>query len=215
MKRFLYLSIAALVLAGSLPAAAAESTEAPVVKRSGPGQATSRRTITLKAKVTAIDPDKRLITLQGKSGKTETYAVDPAVKRLNEIAVGDVVVLKYEQALLLQFQPADEKPAETSGYAETKRAEADQAPAAGSRAEVRGTVTVSAVDPKSRVVVFQTPKGELVKVKADKSIDLSKVKAGQKYFGVYNEAVALSVEKAGQAKAPAKAPAKGAAPAPK
>jgi hypothetical protein len=215
MKRFLSLSIAAVLLAASLPAAAAESTEAPVVKRSGPGQAASRRTITKKAKVTAIDPDKRLITLQGEGGKTETYSVDPAVKRLNAIAVGDTVVLKYEQAILLQFQPENEKPAEPSGYAETKRADADKPPAAGARAEVRGTVTVSAVDPKTRVVVLETPKGELIKVKADKSIDLSKVKAGQQYYGVYSEAVALSVEKAGAAKQPAKAPAKGAAPATK
>ncbi len=199
MKRFLYVPLAALVLAASLPAAA-QTTEAPVVKRSGPGQAQSRRTVTLKAKVTAIDLDKRLLTLS-KDGKTETFAVDPAVKRLNEVAVGDSIVLKYEQGLLLQFQKPEEKPVEGSGYAVAGKTDASKPPAAGAAAEVRGTVTVSAVDQKNRVVVLETQKGELVKVKADKSIDISKVKAGQKYFGVYSEQVAINVRKAGAPKA--------------
>lgn len=214
MNRFLYVSLALVVLAVSSPAAAAETSGAPVMKKAGPGQATSRRTVTATVKVKAVDVEKRLLTVEDKAGKTETFVVDERVKRLNEIAPGDSIVLKYEQGLLLQFQPEGEKPVEGSGYAEVKKAGSGQAPAAGARAEVRGTVTVSAVDQKSRVVVLETQKGELIKVKADKSIDISKVKAGQKYYGVYSEMVALSVQKAG-AKEPAKAPAKAPAPATK
>ncbi len=62
--------------------------------------------------------------------------------------------------------------------------------------QVRGTVTVTAVDAKTRTVVFETPRGELLKVKADKTIELKNVKAGQKYYGVYSEAVAVGIEKA-------------------
>jgi carbon monoxide dehydrogenase subunit G len=152
--------------------------------------------MTVKAKVVAVDKENRTITLEGKGGKAETFAVGPAVKRLDEIAPGDVIVLKYEQGLLLQFAPEGATSAAPSVATGTARGDADKPPAGAVAGQVRGTVTVTAVDQKTRTVVLETPKGELFKVKADKSIDLKKVKAGQKYDGVYSETVAVSVQKA-------------------
>ena len=203
MTRFFIVPLALLAFATSArgdDAKAAPKSDTPMMTRSGPGQATQRRTITVKAKVTAVDPEKRTITLEGKEGKPETFVVSERVKRLNEIAPGDMIVLKYEQAVVLQFEKEGEKSAEPSGVVVAKKGDENKPPSAVVGGQVRGTVTVSAVDPKTRTVVMETPKGELVKVKADKSINLSKVKAGQKYYGVYTEAVAVSVEKA---KAPA------------
>jgi hypothetical protein len=57
-------------------------------------------------------------------------------------------------------------------------------------------VTVSAVDTKSRIVVLQTDSGDMFKVKADPKIQLDRVKAGDKLYGVYTETLAISVEKA-------------------
>jgi len=63
-------------------------------------------------------------------------------------------------------------------------------------AAVSGTVTVAAVDQKSRIVVLQTEAGDLFKVKADPQIQLEKLKAGDKLFGTYTQSLAVSVQKA-------------------
>ena len=198
MMRFLLVPLALLAVATSARSetAAAPSSGAPVMSKSGAGQATSRRVVSEKAKVTAVDVEKRTLTVEGKSGKPETFVVSSKVKRLNEIAPGDTIVIKYEQGLLLQFAPEGDKAAEPSGSVQMERAGAEKAPSGSVTAQVRGTVTVTAVDQKARTVVIETPRGELVKLKADPSIDIAKVKPGQKYNGVYSEQVAISVEKA-------------------
>ncbi len=166
--------------------------------RSGPGQATYRKVVTAKAKVVSVDQENRVIVLERKGGKTQRFQVGPQVKRLDEIAAGDVVVVKYEEAAVLQFTEA---PVEGEAFATAERNAPTDAPGGTVGAHVRGTVTVTAVDPKTRTVVLETQRGELLEVKADKSIDLKKVKPGQKYLGVYDQALAVDVEKA---KAPAK-----------
>jgi len=199
MKRFVLVPLALLAMATSARGQApggAPAPEPPVMKRSGPGQATQHRLVTVKAKVTAVDIEKRTVTVAGKDGKAETFAVGPEVKRLGEIAPGDVIVVKYEQGLLLQFAPEGVKSPEPSDAVHAERAGADAPPGGSAMGQVRGTVTVTAVDQKTRTVVLETPKGELFKVKADPSINLKNVKSGQKYDGVYSESVAVSVEKA-------------------
>ncbi len=199
MKRFLVpLALLALATSAQAQSPAAPASDAPVMKKSGAGQATSYRVVSVKAKVTAVDQEKRLLTLEGKDGKSETFAVSPKVKRLKEIAPGDYITVKYEQGVLLQYAPEGQEMKEPSALAGVERAGPEKAPGGMAHAQVRGTVTVTAVDEKTRTVVLETPKGELVKVKADPSINLKNVKAGQKYNGVYSESVAVSVEKAKQ-----------------
>lgn len=203
MKRLLIVPLAVLALATTARAADAAAApakpatdEAPTMTKSGPGQATSHRVINVKAKVLAVDQEKRTLTLEGKDGKPETFAVSSKVKRLNEIAPGDFIVVKYEQGVALQFQPEGEKGAEPAGMVQLDKAGAEKAPSAGAHAQVRGTVTVKAVDQKTRTVTLETAKGEELKVKADPSINLKNVKPGQKYTGTYSESLAVSVEKA-------------------
>jgi hypothetical protein len=225
MKKLVLVPLAALALAttaraeGAAAAKAAPAAAAPAapaaaaandpvtVSRTGSGQATSYRTVSVRAKVVAVDQEKRTITLAGKDGKTEKFSVGPQVKRLAEIAPGDYIDIKYEQGLLLQVADKGDGAAQPSGTVELQRAGGDKAPAGSAYAQVRGQVTVKSVNQKNRTVVLETQKGELLKVTADKSIDLAKVKPGLKLDGVYSESVAVSVEKAPAKAAPAKAPA--------
>ena len=105
--RNLIASLAALSLAASAnaqtPAAAPEHAKHVEVKSVGKGMAGASRVEKLTATVKAIDPATREITLEAK-GQTETIKAGPAVKRFDEIAVGDTVVVQVEQGLLLEYQ---------------------------------------------------------------------------------------------------------------
>ena len=188
-------AVVALCLAAPVTAQA-PAASMPEMKATGtPGQATATRKLKLTAKVTAIDAATRTVTLKGKDGKTGTFKVGPQVQRFGEIAVGDTVAIEYEEGLALEFQPAGTAPVAPEAVVVGDRAGADQAPGAVAAAGVRATVTVTAIDTKNRVVVFQGPGGNVYQVKAGPKIQLEKLKVGDNLLATYVEAVAVTLEK--------------------
>jgi len=187
-----------------LAAAAALSLLAPValaekpmeVKNVGiPGIAEGSRLVKVTAEVTAVNKETREVTLKGKDGKSETIKVGPQVQRLDEVAVGDTLVVEYEQGLALELQMPDEKAQPLDAAVVGGRAGKDAAPGGAVAAAVTGTVKVTAIDLKNRMVVFQGPQGNLHQVKAGKNIQLDRLKVGDQLFATYTEAVAVTLEK--------------------
>jgi len=175
-------------------ASVARSQQPMEMKKTKEGQATGERTMTTTAKVKAVDQTNRTLTVVEKDGTTETFKVGDEVKRLNEIAPGDTIVVKFRQGLMLQITPPDG--AQPAAAVASSRGDKSGPPSATATAAAQGIVTVSAVDTKSRIVVLQTDSGDMFKVKADHNIQLERVKAGDKLYGVYTETLAISVEKA-------------------
>jgi hypothetical protein len=182
----------------SPPAAPPTNTPPPLeMKNTGtPGQAEAVRTKKVTAKVTAVDAANRTVTLQVKGHKPETYSVGPEVRRFNEVAVGDSVIVEYQEGLMLELQPAGAAPVEPQAAVTGGRAGSDQAPGAAAAGGVRATVTVTAIDMKHRIVVFRGPAGNLYEVKAGPNIHLEKLKVGDNLLATYVQAVAVSLEKA-------------------
>ena len=58
-------------------------------------------TMQVTANVEAVDYQKRTITLRGPHGNVATYKVGDAVKRLNEVKMGDQVVLRITDSLAI------------------------------------------------------------------------------------------------------------------
>ena len=175
-------------------ASVARSQQPMEMKKTKQGQAYGERTMTTTAKVKAVDQTNRTLTVVEKDGTTETFKVGDEVKRLNEIAPGDTIVVKYRQGLMLQVTPPDG--AQPASAVASSRGDKSGPPSATATAATQGMVTVAAVDMSSRIVVLQTDSGDLFKVKADPKIQLDRVKAGDKLFGTYTETLAISVEKA-------------------
>jgi len=175
-------------------ASVARSQQPMEMKKTKEGQAKGERTMTTTAKVKAVDQTNRTLTVVEKDGTTETFKVGDEVKRLNEIAAGDTIVVKFRQGLMLQITPPDG--AQPAAAVASSRGDKSGPPSATATAAAQGIVTVSAVDTKSRIVVLQTDSGDMFKVKADPKIQLDRVKAGDKLYGVYTETLAISVEKA-------------------
>jgi hypothetical protein len=188
-----------------LAAAAALSLLAPAalaqkpleVKNTGvPGIAEGSRTVKVTAAVTAVNKETRELTLKGKDGKTETIKVGPQVKRFDEVAVGDTLVVEYEEGLALEFQLPGEKSQPVDVAVVGGKAGKDQAPGGAVAAAVTATVTVTAVDLPNRMVVFQGPQGNYHQVKAGKNVQLDRLKVGDRLFATYTRAVAINLEKA-------------------
>jgi len=61
-------------------------------------------TVVVSGKVTAIDHDKRTVTLQGPEGISHTFEVGPAAKKFNAVKVGDVAIVTLRSATSINVQ---------------------------------------------------------------------------------------------------------------
>jgi hypothetical protein len=75
------------------------------------------------------------------------------------------------------------------------RAGRDQAPGAVASAGVQGTVTVTAIEASARLVSFQEPGGNVYQVKAGPTVQLEKLKVGDRLLATYVETVAVNLLK--------------------
>lgn len=204
MRHTLLSSSVAILLAGCAtsqptpPASAAAPARAPVeVNPTGtPGQAGASRLERARATVKAVDVATRTVTLQNTDGTIDTVKAGPEVKRLAEIAPGDVVDVEFQQGLLLDFQPAGSEtvPPQLAGAA--ARTSADEPPGGAAAAGVRGTVTVTSIDSASRVVALQGPGGQVYEVKAGPAVKLEKLKVGDRLLATYVETLVVTLDKA-------------------
>jgi len=202
-RRLLIASAAALILAATV-SAAEDNTPAsgPMeMKSTGtPGKVAGSRSYKVTAAVKALDVANREITLESAKGRTETFQVGPDVRNLDQVHVGDKVVVKYVQGLMMQMQAPGEASVEPTAAMTAGRAEPGEKPAAAVAAGVQATVTITAIDTKNRMVVFEGPRGNLYQVKAGPEVHLEKAKVGDKLVATYTEALAITVEPAKKAK---------------
>jgi len=208
-KMFLSLCAASLVLAPL--AVLAEDAPKPLTvhQASKKGTVAGGRAEQVTATVTAVDATARTVTLKGPKGKEETIKVGDEVKNLPQVNVGDLVVVTFSQGVVLSMAAPGAAPVEPSATASGTAAPIGAKPAADVKATVKGTVTIAAIDSKTRIVTLVGPEGRKFKVKAGSEIPLEKVKVGDKVNAEYTEAVAIAVEPA--PKKAAKKPAKKAA----
>ncbi len=197
MNRKLFLSLAALGLALSPITVLAEDAAKPLTvnKSTEKGVVSGGRVEQVTATVTAVDAPNRLVTLKGKK-ETDTIRVGPEVVNFDQIKVGDVVRVTFSQGVILSLQAPGAKPVEPSVTATGEAAPVGARPAGDVKVGIKGTVTVTKIDLKSRMVTLTGPEGRSYKVKAGEGIALDKLKIGDKVLAEYQETVAVAVEPA-------------------
>jgi hypothetical protein len=129
-------------------------------------------------------------------GGVETLKVGPGVKHLDTFAVGDTVIVDYEQGLALEFQPAGSEFVPPTPLPTGAPSDKDPSVVASGGQSVQSTVTVTAINVAKRLVTIQTPGGNVFRVKAGPKIQIDKLKVGDRLLGTYMEAVAIKLEKA-------------------
>jgi len=190
-------TISALLLALGLVPLAAQAQSAPNTQAAvatAPGKVAGAATTEITAKVIAVDPAKRTVTLQGASGKTRTIEVGDQVHNFDQIKVGDKVHAKYTQALALEL-----KKGATTLSAPTEEGAITPPPAPGAKPggtiarRVTATAEVVAVDPAKQMVTLRGPEGNEVDVEAQDPNQLKNIKKGDHVQVTYVEALAIAV----------------------
>jgi hypothetical protein len=153
---------------------------------------------TWTAKVQSVNMAKREITLQGPSGKSETFEVGSKVQRLNEVSAGDTVKLAWSATLHGELRAPT--PAEAADpiriYSYVSRNSTDAAPEGVEGTALRVVTTVDAVDLAAMTVTLKGPLGNRIDAHAKSPENIRKLHVGDTVVVTYSQGVVISLEKA-------------------
>jgi hypothetical protein len=96
-------AVAIFVRKPGAPPAAGETHKVAVAPKGAKPAGMVVDTVEVTARVEAIDPATRTVTLRGPDGGTRTIKVDERVRRLDEVKAGDEVVVRHTEALAIAF----------------------------------------------------------------------------------------------------------------
>jgi hypothetical protein len=200
MRKFTLIA-AAVVAIATAPAIA--QTGGVAAMKSEPGKVTVADAISATASVEAVDKAKRLITLKGPQGNTFVVQAGPEVKNFDKIKAGDLVVVKYVEALTLELKKGGGQIRERIERENMASAKPGDPPAAVAGRTVTVIADVIGVDTAKQTVKLKGPKRTVdLKVRDPEQFKL--IKVGDQVEATFTEAVAIAVEAAPK---PAAAPA--------
>jgi len=153
--------------------------------------------VNIDATVENVNAEKREITLKGPEGNLVTVTASEAVKRFDEIKVGDTVQAEYLTFLRAEFREptAEEKANPLVVVAEAGRAPKEVDPAGAVGAVVKAVVTVVGINMEGKKVAIQGPRGNYMILPVEDEAVLNNLKVGEIVIMTYAEAVALSLKK--------------------
>jgi hypothetical protein len=153
--------------------------------------------VELVALVTAIDLETREVTLQGPDGETVTIHAPETVTKLENVSVGDQLVVTYLAALEGELRaPTEEELAEPWLELEDEAVSTDpeQIGTAGARI-IRAVVTIEGMNREFGTVTVKDSRGKLHVIGDVEADKMEGVTLGQTLVLVFAEALAISLEK--------------------
>jgi len=143
------------------------------------------------ATVTAIDLDRRQVTLKGPQGNTITCVVDDRVRNLPQLQVGDRVAVTYKEATAVEVV---KKTGDATESVVMERAPEGEKPQGKYSREASLTAEVVAIDQARGTVSLKGSSGEVTTVTVRRPERLSGLKVGDILRVSFRESVAMSVE---------------------
>lgn len=164
----------------------------------GPAEFKVESSITeVTAKVTGIDHEKRIITLEGPGGNTMTTKVDDDVMNLKKVKKGDMVDIEMMQSTALVLKKNEKKQdviqekKMTTYNAVTKK----KKPVKVETEQIRQIADITGVNKEKGTVMLKGITGEPVEVKVQDPKNLEGVEKGDQVEIIYTESVAFEVTK--------------------
>ena len=187
MKRLVVLSA---TLLGAVPAALAQQPT--------PEAAAVASVVRITASVEGVDAAGRTVTLKGPRGRVVTLPVGLEVPSLDQIKAGDIVVVRYLEALSLDLKKAGAGVRERTETQTVAPAKPGERPAAADARQLTVVADVVGVDPKRQLVTLRGPR-RTVDVKVRDPNQLKLLKLGDQVEVTYTEATVTSIEPAPKA----------------
>lgn len=197
MKIISSLTVAAAI-ALSLPTfATAQSATVAAAAASAPGARGAGAAIVVRARIVELDKVRRTATLKGPKGNIVTVAVPPEVKNLDQVNVGDDVVIRYLTGMAVKLEPTANKSGIRERIESTQdmRAQVGGKPGIAEVHTVEVLAIVQAINLKDKQATLRGAK-RTITIDVPENIDLSKVKVGDEVRAVFTEAAVVSVEPA-------------------
>jgi len=163
------------------------------ITATAPGKGVAERVAQITASVEAVDSAKRTVTLKGPAGDTVTLPVGSEVPNFDRIRVGDLVVVRYLEALTLELKKRGTAELVRTDRDVTEKVPPDERPAAIDAREVHVVADVIAVDALTQTVRLRGPT-RVVDLRVQDPEQFKLVAVGDQVEATYTEAVAISVE---------------------
>jgi hypothetical protein len=190
---------ASLLLAG-LPALFSSLPTPARAQASGMAGIGGSETMSLHAKVTAIDLATRTVTLVGPRGNSQTLQVGNEVHNLPQVKPGDTVNVLYHASVTYVLSPSKSKLPNNSLTAAATRAAPGQLPAGAFGAKMVQTWTVVDTDLDAHTIRLVEPSGGQIRtenvVTPEGQQSMKMIKSGDTVTAVISEALAIAVEPA-------------------
>jgi Cu/Ag efflux protein CusF len=169
------------------------------ITETAPGKGTIAETRTVVATVEQVDAAKRQVTLKGPRGRVFPLTLGPDVRNLDQVKVGDRVVVQYVEALSLTLKKGGKELRSSTQVSDAVRAPAGDRPGGAVGEQITVTADVVGVNAKTHMVRLRGPE-RTVELYIRDPAQLKLIKVGDQVDAVYTQAVALSVEPAPAAK---------------
>ncbi len=201
MKRvFVFLSTAVFLICFVACASTQEtkddaSSQANVSPYAQTPKVVKENVVSKTATVVAINMKTRMVSLKDKDGNVWNLIADKKVKNLQQVIVGDQVLAKYYESVVVQIANPETPLGVTSTDTSTV-AKPGEKPAGTETNQVTVVATIVAIDPNKTSVTLKGPEGnsEIFPIKDPKNLD--NVKVGDQVSITYTQALAISVQKA-------------------
>ena len=151
-------------------------------------------TVTVTAKVAAIDHVDRAVSLLTTDGQSIHFQAGPEVKNLDQVEVGDTVRATYYESVVYELVEHGQSAPGVNVADAAARAKPGEKPAAGVARMVSVVATVVAIDTKTPSATFKLPSGEDKTIKVRNPDRLKGVKVGDLVEFTYTQAVGIEVE---------------------
>jgi hypothetical protein len=186
-------AILALILAIAGYAQQPSATAKAKTKRSA-GGAVEVGTITATAKVTAVDPAKRMVTLVNEAGETNTYTLGKNVRNFDQIKVGDQVNATLLESVAVAVRKSDAAP--NAGERDVVAVAPKGAMPGVVMAKTREiTAKIVSIDPTARTMTVEGPMGGKPTFKVGLNVNLDQLQQGDAVTLRVTDALAIRVEK--------------------
>ena len=96
--------LVALAAVAAPAIAQSAGTQATVVGAKAPGAGALGEVVTTSATITAIDRDKRVVTLKDAQGHETNVVAGPEVRNFDQLKVGDQIVVSHLEAVTIELR---------------------------------------------------------------------------------------------------------------
>lgn len=151
------------------------------------------RVIERPAVVIGVDLSRRLIALQTEDGARAVLPVAEEFHELDDVRVGDRVVVSYTEAVAWQVKPSDKGSPGVSTRETLSHAKPGQSPSGAIERALTVTVTVTAIDAARGTLTISGAQGTSWTVTAHDPAELRKIRVGDLVDITYSEALAVGV----------------------